>query len=182
MSYANSIPDAPPPPPNKQLFGSVRDEWLADDPDGWIEANPLYAGADFPLGCGNWDPYILTTKQTRFVETLLQARGAFELGLRKAGWMDVMDGWKKREGDGRTFKKNNNSQAPTISDNNKTHPNQNPPIGLAVPRDKIFGLGSGPKTDVLARLARLARERAGRDEAAEREAMVSACVRMSVCR
>ena len=79
-----------PNPPNttptqkKQLFGSVRDEWLADDPDGWIEANPLYAGADFSLGCGNWDPYILTTKQTRFVETLLQARGECFCGV---------DGW-----------------------------------------------------------------------------------------
>lgn len=62
----------------------MRDEWLADDPDGWIDANPLYAGGDFSLGCGNWDPYILTTKQTRFVETLLQARGKRFLG---GGWV-----------------------------------------------------------------------------------------------
>lgn len=69
----------PQTPNRQQLFGSVRDEWLAEDPDDWIEANPLYAGADFSLGCGNWDAYILTTKQTRFVETLLAARGAWRV-------------------------------------------------------------------------------------------------------
>lgn len=32
--------------------------------------------------------------------------------------------------------------------------------GVKFPRERIFGLGSGPKTDVLARLVKATRERA----------------------
>jgi phosphoglycolate phosphatase-like HAD superfamily hydrolase len=57
----------------KRLFGSVRDRWIQDDPSGWLSLSPLYPGAAEALnalppatGC-----YIITTKQERFVQHLL---------------------------------------------------------------------------------------------------------------
>jgi hypothetical protein len=167
--------------PHTQLFGSVRDEWLAEDPDDWIEANEFYAGAggwlasvalsclvfgvrccdstcdarvyihsfiypppppttcthihlihirtlnhppppitDLSLGCGNLDAYVITTKQTRFVETLLTAKGAFSVQC-QWGWMGRwMKGACVRAS---LFSVNTNSspQSPT----NKSHPTTN---------------------------------------------------------
>jgi len=77
----------PPLPPSlPQLFGSVRDDWLAEDPEGWIKANSFYAGTDLSLGCPKLESYVITTKQTRFVEALLGAQGREREGGKEGGW------------------------------------------------------------------------------------------------
>jgi len=53
----------------------VRDDWLAEDREGWLKAHSFYAGTDLSMGCPRLESYVITTKQTRFVEALLGARG-----------------------------------------------------------------------------------------------------------
>lgn len=113
------------------------------------------------MGCGNLEAYVVTTKQTRFVEALLQARGAWT-----------------------TARPLTQQQLPsrtpthTHTDSPTRWSTPHAPPGIALPRERIFGLGSGPKADVLARLARLAREQASNDESMDREPVVRACMCM----
>lgn len=81
------------------LFGSVRDEWIEKDLVGWIGANRLYPGIVDALKFASSQVYIVTTKQGRFAEALLQ-----ELA------------------------------------------------GVTIPPERIYGLGSGPKVEVLQKL------------------------------
>ncbi len=58
----------------KQLFGTTRDQWIAQARDEWIAMNPLFVGVAEklrPLKGRDW--FIVTTKQERFVEQILQA-------------------------------------------------------------------------------------------------------------
>ena len=58
----------------KQLFGETRDQWIQYARDEWIAMNPLFEGVAEKLqklSGQNW--YIVTTKQERFVEQILQA-------------------------------------------------------------------------------------------------------------
>ena len=58
----------------KQLFGQTRDQWIEHARDEWIAMNPLFEGIAEKLQNLNgqiW--YIVTTKQERFVEQILQA-------------------------------------------------------------------------------------------------------------
>ncbi len=47
------------------LFGSVRDAWIADDLHGWLDANGIYAGLPDDLAAAQKQAelYIVTTKQ-----------------------------------------------------------------------------------------------------------------------
>lgn len=58
----------------KKRFGEYRDNWIENDFSGWIKMNPLYMGIDnllqqIPLS----QLFIITTKQERFVQAILQA-------------------------------------------------------------------------------------------------------------
>ena len=58
----------------KQLFGQTRDQWIKQACDEWIKMNPLFHGIAERLQIlegQTW--YIVTTKQERFVEQILQA-------------------------------------------------------------------------------------------------------------
>lgn len=58
----------------KQLFGQTRDQWIQHARDEWVTMNPLFEGAAEKLqklSGQTW--YIVTTKQERFVEQILQA-------------------------------------------------------------------------------------------------------------
>ncbi|WP_305908727.1 HAD family hydrolase [Methylomarinum sp. Ch1-1] len=59
----------------KQLFGAVRDQWIKESPDEWVNMNPLFSGIAEKLQRlstqGVW--YIITTKQERFVSEILSA-------------------------------------------------------------------------------------------------------------
>lgn len=58
----------------KQLFGTTRDKWIAQARDEWVAMNPLFDGVAEKLSQLNGqDWYIVTTKQERFVEQILQA-------------------------------------------------------------------------------------------------------------
>ncbi len=61
----------------KALFGSIRDNWIADDLTDWIAQNPLFPGiAEKLRQLGGDQPwFIVTTKQERFVKAILQGNG-----------------------------------------------------------------------------------------------------------
>jgi len=61
----------------KRLYGAIRDRWIREDLQDWLALSPLYPGARdiltaLPPGT---DCYIITTKQERFVEQLLEHNG-----------------------------------------------------------------------------------------------------------
>ena len=64
-----------------EAFGSVRDSWIADDLEGWLDANRFYPGAVEAMrgaingGVGPSNLYVVTTKQQRFALELLRAAG-----------------------------------------------------------------------------------------------------------
>ena len=56
----------------KQLFGTTRDQWINQSPQEWLNMNPLFTGITQRLETltnSTW--YIITTKQKRFVEQIL---------------------------------------------------------------------------------------------------------------
>jgi phosphoglycolate phosphatase-like HAD superfamily hydrolase len=61
-----------------RLFGDARDQWIAADPEGWLARHEFYPGVAEALnaaaarGC---PLFVLTTKQHRFTERLLQNAG-----------------------------------------------------------------------------------------------------------
>lgn len=58
----------------KQLFGQTRDQWIEHAREEWIAMNPLFEGVAEKLKNLNGQSwYIVTTKQERFVEQILQA-------------------------------------------------------------------------------------------------------------
>ncbi len=58
----------------KQIFGTTRDEWIAQDFASWIEMNPLFDGiADKLKQIDTDNSFIITTKQERFVDHILSA-------------------------------------------------------------------------------------------------------------
>lgn len=81
------------------LFGKVRDEWMDEDLAAWIGANRFYPGVPEALKFASSKVYIVTTKQSRFADTLLR-----ELA------------------------------------------------GVTIPPERIYGLGTGPKVEVLKQL------------------------------
>jgi len=82
--------------PLVDLFGKVRDEWIDKDLAGWIGANRFYPGIADALKFASSELYIVTTKQSRFADALLQQLA-----------------------------------------------------GITLPPHRIYGLGSGPKVEVL---------------------------------
>lgn len=58
----------------KAQFGAYRDQWIDEDLDSWITQNPLFEGIQAylkSLPANDW--IIITTKQQRFVEYILDA-------------------------------------------------------------------------------------------------------------
>jgi phosphoglycolate phosphatase-like HAD superfamily hydrolase len=60
----------------KQLFGTSRDQWITQSMQEWLTMNPFFAGVVEKLAilANNTDNpwYIITTKQKRFVQHILQ--------------------------------------------------------------------------------------------------------------
>lgn len=60
----------------KARFGAFRDEWIRDDEKGWLANNPLFRGmVDKLKTLENQTWYIITTKQERFAQKILEANG-----------------------------------------------------------------------------------------------------------
>jgi len=56
------------------LFGSVRDAWIASDLSGWLAPNRIYAGVAGPVAAAmsKDEVYIVTTKQAHYTEILMR--------------------------------------------------------------------------------------------------------------
>eukprot|EP00249_Psilotum_nudum_P009396 c21907_g1_i1 orf=169-984(+) len=54
------------------LFGTIRDNWISHDLQGWINANRFYPGITDSLRFTTSKVYIVTTKQARFAQLLLK--------------------------------------------------------------------------------------------------------------
>ena len=60
----------------KKDFGKVRDKWIEQSLDEWIEMSPLFDGVvDFLATLEKENCYIVTTKQEHFVKYILEANG-----------------------------------------------------------------------------------------------------------
>jgi len=70
-----------------ELFGSTRDAWMLEDPQGWLAPNALYPGVADALRAALADPaaqvYIVTTKQARFTHALLRDLAGVELPMER---------------------------------------------------------------------------------------------------
>lgn len=57
-----------------ELFGKTRDDWIATDLDGWLAPNRIYPGVPEVIDqlLVEHDVYIVTTKQARFTEMILE--------------------------------------------------------------------------------------------------------------
>ncbi len=58
----------------KQLFGQIRDQWIAANPEQWLAMNPLFSGVAKKLqrlSDSGFTWYIVTTKQERFASQIL---------------------------------------------------------------------------------------------------------------
>ena len=56
------------------MFGKTRDDWIARDLDGWLAPNRIYAGVPEAMDqlMVEHEVYIVTTKQARFTEMILE--------------------------------------------------------------------------------------------------------------
>lgn len=60
----------------KARFGAYRDQWIRDDEQGWLANNLLFPGiSDKMSTLENQTWYIITTKQERFAQRVLEANG-----------------------------------------------------------------------------------------------------------
>lgn len=61
----------------KDLYGSIRDRWIRENPQEWLSLSPLYPGTGEVLNAvpDRADCFIVTTKQERFVRQLLEFNG-----------------------------------------------------------------------------------------------------------
>ena len=57
-----------------ELFGKTRDDWIAKDLDGWLAPNRIYPGVAEAIDqlMVEHEVYIVTTKQARFTEMILE--------------------------------------------------------------------------------------------------------------
>ncbi|KAF5835320.1 hypothetical protein DUNSADRAFT_7552 [Dunaliella salina] len=57
-----------------ELFGGVRDDWIASDLPSWLGANRIYQGVADPVreALAQQEVYIVTTKQAHFTEILMR--------------------------------------------------------------------------------------------------------------
>ncbi|KXZ52324.1 hypothetical protein GPECTOR_10g956 [Gonium pectorale] len=57
-----------------ELFGRVRDDWIAEDLSGWLAPNRIYEGVADPVrrALDDHEAYIVTTKQAHYTEILLR--------------------------------------------------------------------------------------------------------------
>lgn len=62
-----------------EAFAGARDKWISEDREGWIRTNRFYPGVIAALKFSAADIYIVTTKQRRFVDLLLEGHGIAHL-------------------------------------------------------------------------------------------------------
>ena len=67
------------------LFGSTRDNWMAEDLDGWLAPNRIYPGVADVMKTlmKEQEVYIVTTKQARFTEAILHKMAGIEFPMER---------------------------------------------------------------------------------------------------
>ncbi len=58
-----------------ELFGRTRDQWMANDLQGWLAVHEFYPGVIEALNASSLPQFIITTKQKRFADALIDAAG-----------------------------------------------------------------------------------------------------------
>ena len=56
-------------------FGQVRDDWIAQDMDSWLEINTFYSGIALAINECDGETVLVTTKQQRFAAALVRHAG-----------------------------------------------------------------------------------------------------------
>lgn len=56
-------------------FGSTRDEWIQNDLNSWIQSNRIFPGIIEAINFSQAQVFIITTKQKRFCQLLLEQNG-----------------------------------------------------------------------------------------------------------
>jgi len=86
-----------------EFFGTVRDQWMAEDLAGWLAPNTMYPGLVDALNTSDVDMYIITTKQQRFAHALLKDAGCTKFldparifGLGMGSKAEVMAGLQQK--------------------------------------------------------------------------------------
>ena len=72
----------------KKAFGTIRDQWIEQNEQDWLDKNPLFSGIAEKLrtlAADQW--YIITTKQERFVQRIL-ASSQIELAAERIYGLD----------------------------------------------------------------------------------------------
>jgi hypothetical protein len=64
-----------------EAFGSVRDEWIAEDMNSWLDINTFYPGVPEALSSCKGEGILVTTKQHRFAVALCRHAGVNEQAL-----------------------------------------------------------------------------------------------------
>ena len=62
-------------------FGKVRDDWIADDLDSWLDINNFYEGMAESINDCSGDAVLVTTKQQRFAQALVRHAGVNESSM-----------------------------------------------------------------------------------------------------
>lgn len=67
------------------LFGSTRDEWMAEDLNAWLAPNRIYSGTADAVKklMKDQEAYIVTTKQARFTKTILEQMAGIEFPMER---------------------------------------------------------------------------------------------------
>ena len=61
-----------------ESFGRVRDDWIADDMESWLEINAFYPGISSGINACRGERVLVTTKQQRFAAALVRHAGVGE--------------------------------------------------------------------------------------------------------
>lgn len=64
-----------------EAFGGVRDRWMTDDLQSWLEANSFYSGISQGVSACRGEVTVVTTKQQRFAIALMRHAGVREKDL-----------------------------------------------------------------------------------------------------
>jgi len=62
-------------------FGKVRDDWIAEDLDSWLDINAFYEGMAESINHCRGDAVLVTTKQQRFAQALVRHAGVNESAM-----------------------------------------------------------------------------------------------------
>ena len=62
-------------------FGKVRDEWIANDLNSWLDINTFYSGISNGITNCQGEAVLVTTKQQRFATALVRHAGIEELAM-----------------------------------------------------------------------------------------------------